>query len=93
MSYSEGDDSDGSCEGFPADDDERDGSDGEGIDNSTDGDAKSGGDENTASDLGAWLQYWSCSVAVREERRILSIPAQHHAFIFTAFVKEHQLIC
>ena len=29
MSYSEGDDSDGSCKGFPADDDEREGSDGE----------------------------------------------------------------
>ena len=60
MSYSEGDDSDGSCEGFPADDDEREGSDGESIDNSTDRDAKSGGDENTASELGAWL--WDNSI-------------------------------
>ena len=46
MSYSEGDDSDGSCKGFPADDDEREGSDGEGIRKSTDRDAKSDGDED-----------------------------------------------
>ena len=100
MSYSEGDDSDGSCEGFPADDDERECR--MRIDSSTDGDAKSDGDENIASESGAFFcqtaHHWSCSVI---ERDIVdstttcplgaAIPAQHHVFIFAVFVEEHQL--
>ena len=50
MSYSEGDDSEGNCGNFSVGNDE-----GESIDNSTDGDTKSDGDESAASESGASL--------------------------------------